>query len=224
MKPYLNVLLSAVVLSGWMVSGSLRAANSIFPSTKGSTWKYVSSDGRDSTVSIIMSSARHVTVKSTGAMTLVRHFVRNAYGWNSREICRVQMHSVRGGRPKIDIVQASGVVIPRTVLWKPRFTWSYSMQASASASSGPYSASVKARVHCRCRITGVKKIQVPAGVFRCFRVEVISETTTHKRVLNHTHIRHIKAHCVEYFAKGVGLVEVIKNHVTRKLARYHIAR
>ena len=224
MKPYLKVLFSAVVVSGWMVSGVVRAANSIFPSARGSTWKYVSSDGRHSTILIITSRAHHVTEKSTGATTLVRHFVRNAYGWQSGEICRVQMHSVRGGRPKIKMVQASGIVIPRTHLWKPGFSWSYSMQASASASSGSSSASVRARVHCRCRITGIKKVHVPAGVFRCFRVDMTSEKTIHERVLNHRHIRHIKTRCVEYVAKGVGLVEMIKNHVTQKLTDYHIAR
>ena len=72
------------------------------------------------------------------------------------------------------------------------------------------------------KITGMKQISVPAGKFNCYRVRTIKHITTRVTVGNISRVKHAKAKVIDYYAKGVGLVERDTDHTRIELVRYHI--
>lgn len=225
MHRYLKLLLSAILLSCWIIAGTARAANTVFPSTKGSTWKYDYSNGMVSTASIVASNAHHVTEKTVNSdsVSIVTRLQLTDKGWVSADVGSVRIEKVHGQRIKIKTVKTSGVVIPRTSLWKPGYKWSYSMQDVSNDSSGPFTMVVHTSIEARSKITGFKTITVPAGTFHCLRVRVIRHITTAVHIMNQVHIQHFHQNSTEYYAKGVGLVEIKLGTLTGKLKSYHIA-
>ncbi|MGC8560203.1 MAG: hypothetical protein ACP5O1_05925 [Phycisphaerae bacterium] len=223
MRRYLKLLLSIVLLSAWVGAGVVRAADTVFPSTKGSTWKYDYSNGTVTTSTIIASSAHHITEKTTGPASMVTRLKLTTKGWVSADVGSVRIEKINGQRIKIKIIKTSGVVIPRTSLWKKGYKWSYSMQDESNDSNGPYTIVVNTSINSASKITGFKTITVPAGTFHCLRVRVRRDVTTAVHVMNQVHIQHFHQNSTEYYAKGVGLVEIKLGAITGKLKSYHIA-
>ncbi len=218
-----------LALFGFLLFGSrggiAHAAGTIFPATKGSTWHYQYSQGGPAfTQTIMAATPTHFTEKETGSVTAVMHFKRSPQGWVSADLGKVQIRKMQGRKIKIKIVRTSGVVIPKTSLWTPGYKWKYAMTDKSTASSGPFVVLVHTTIASHLKITGYKRITVPAGKFKCCRVKVTEDITSVVGLAGQVQTRHMRINMTEYYAKGVGLIERKSNHMVARLTSYKIAR
>ncbi len=219
-----RVVLLSFLLFG-CVGGVAQGAGTIFPTTKGSSWSYQYSHGGPAfTQTITASTPTHFTEKQTGSVAAVMHFKRSPQGWVSADLGNVQIRKMQGRKIKIKIVRTSGVVIPKTSLWKPGYQWKYAMTDKSTASSGPFVVLVHTTVASHLTITGFRHVTVPAGKFKCCRVKVTEDITSVVAVAGQVQTRHMRIKMTEYYARGVGLVERSSNHMVAQLTHYKIAR
>lgn len=214
--------LSAALLIGFSAVAA-SAAGTIFPATKGSTWKYTLSNGAASKCAITSSANNRITEKFSGPTSLEVRLKRTPGGWATADVGRIQNQAIHGQHIKIKIVRASGVVIPRTALWKPGYKWHYTNVDRATIHSGPINVLQRTVVKADCVITGFKDITVPAGKFHCLCVRTTLHTVGTTKIMGRTQTQKFKSQQTQYYAKGVGLVESKMGNIVSKLSRYHIA-
>ena len=223
MRRHLKLILSVALLSSWLGVGAVRAADTIFPSTKGSTWTYKYSNGKVLKTAITASGAHHFTEKISGQISMVVRFKLSPKGWIFADVGKVQTQHINGQRIKVKILRASGVVIPRTHLWKKGYRWSFSMNEQSKVGNGADVAVIDTNIRCECKIMGFRTIKVPAGKFHCLRVRTTQTSANQFHIMNQIHTQDLQKHSTEYYARGVGLVEVKTGTIIRKLTRYHIS-
>ncbi len=198
-------------------------ADTIFPSTKGSTWKYEYPSGKGFRYTITASSPTRFTQVQTGDVSMVMHFKLSPQGWVSADVGKVHIRMVHEHKIKIKVVDTSGVVIPKSSLWKPGYNWHFGMTDKSTATNGPFTVVGLTTVDSHLKIIGYKNITVPAGTFHCCRVKALEHITSVIKVAGQVQTRQMVMHIMEYYAMGVGLVERTVNHVTAKLISYKIA-
>ena len=219
-----NFVWLAASLSGWLASSSASAVVTIYPHTKGSTWKYALPRG-GFTVTVVASSAHHITLKTSGSLAGVETMKLTSKGWTPAGVGKLRTSSVNGKPFEVKILHVSGVYMPRTKFWKPGYTWHDSMTRMITPKGkGPGDATFLS-VRTDFKITGFRTIKVPAGVFHCFSVHLTFHSTERIGASKHGSPSTRTDHLVEYCAKGAGMVEErVGKMVLQKLVSYHIAQ
>ena len=211
----------AVMFSG-ISTAYASAAGTVFPSSKGSTWHYRYSTGGSYSVTIVSSTPTGFTEKQHGRVHAKMRFKKTAAGWVSGDVGHSNKFQMQGRKITVTIVHTSGVVVPKTSLWKPGYKWSFSSTDLSRVAMHQVVIMARTRVASASKITGVRKIKVPAGKFICYRVRTIENIRTSVKVGKASRVQHAKIKIIDYYAKGVGLVERKAYHTTTELTHYHI--
>ncbi len=216
-------IVTSLIISFYSASVALASgATTVFPSTQGSTWHYRYSTGGSYSVTVTSASPNRFTEKQHGSVHAILRFKRSAKGWVSGDIGHAQTMNANGHKIVVKILHASGVVVPRTALWKPGFAWSFTTTDLTKMADRQYVVTANTQLVSNSKITGMKTVKVPAGSFHCYRVRTIEHVITKVKVGKASRIQHAKIKITEYYAKGVGLVERKAYHTTTELTHYQI--
>ncbi len=215
------IFFTGVIIAGAPAAFASNAVK-IFPTSKGSTWHYRYSTGGSYTLTVISSSRRQFTEKQTGTVHSTIRYRRTADGWVSGDGEHLHSNQMQPQKVTVSVTHNSGVLIPKSSLWKPGYQWLSSTTNQRHESMHQVTILVKSTITRISKITGMKQISVPAGKFNCYRVRTIKHITTRVTVGNISRVKHAKAKVIDYYAKGVGLVERDADHSKIKLIRYHI--
>jgi|GEM_PF-4150015 hypothetical protein len=203
---------------------TLARAGSIMPTTKGCTWHYQFTGGANAFAqTITASNPTHFTQKETGTVSTVVRYKLGTKGWELDELGKMLVRNMGGRKVGVKVIRASGVVIPNASLWKPGYKWVFATTYQSSEATGPFKAIIKTTIDSRLKITGLRRITVPAGTFKCYRVRVQESVTSAVSVAGQVQTHRMVLHLTEYYAKGVGLIERKANHMTARLVSYKIA-
>ena len=218
------VIVTSLVVSFFSasVAWASGAAMTVFPSTQGSSWHYRYSTGGSYSVTVTSASPNHFTEKQHGSVHAKLRFQRSAKGWVSGDVGHTQTMNTNGHKIVVKILHASGVVVPRTALWKPGFTWSFTNTDLTKMADHQYMVTANTQLVSNSTITGMKTVKVPAGSFHCYRVRTIEHVITKVKVGKVSRMQRAKIKITEYYAKGVGLVERKAYHTTTELTHYQI--
>lgn len=215
------ILFTAIIIAGASAACASNAGE-VFPRSKGSIWHYRYSTGGSYTLTVISSSHQHFTEKQTGTVHATIQYRRTADGWVSGDGEHHHSFQVQPQKVTASITHSSGVFIPKSSLWKPGYKWLSSTIDTRHVTMHRVMILVKSIITRVSKITGMKQISVPAGKFDCYRVRTIEHITTRVTVGNVSRVKHAKAKVIDYYAKGVGLVERDTDHTRIELVRYHI--
>ena len=215
------IFFTGVIIAGAPAAFALNAVK-VFPRSKGSTWHYRYSTGGSYTLTVISSSHQHFTEKQTGTVHATIQYRRTADGWVSGDGGHHHSLQVQPQKVTVSITHSSGVLIPKSSLWKPGYKWLSSTKDTRHVTMHRVMILVKSTITRVSKITGMKQVIVPAGKFNCYRVRTIEHITTRVTVGNISRVKHAKTKIIDYYAKGVGLVERDADHNRIELIRYHI--
>ncbi|MGC8559065.1 MAG: hypothetical protein ACP5O1_00115 [Phycisphaerae bacterium] len=215
------IIFTSVILAGTQAVFASNAGK-VFPRSKGSTWHYRYSTGGSYTLTVISSSQKHITEKQTGTVHATIRYKRTTDGWVSGDGGHPHSIEVQPQKVTVSITHSSGVLIPKSSLWKPGYKWLSSTTNTRHVSMHRVMILVKSTITRISKITGMKQISVPAGKFNCYRVRTIEHITTRVTVGNISRVKHAKTKVIDYYARGVGLVERDADHNRIDLIRYHI--
>ena len=215
-----NVMVAGLLaLAG--ITANAHAAGTIFPSAVGCQWRYKVSNGSQYREKITRASHHSfILLYHGGALTYGLHWTKNVNGWATPDFNALGSIQPMKETFKTHVTGSGGVVLPRTALWKRGHRWTFWYSMRTTGSTGPMTFTQTGKITVDNTIMSMKKVQVPAGTFKCFVVQSEVIFTGTEAVAGQTIPLHVQSRETQYYALGVGLIKRKANHTTTVLMKF----